>query len=265
MSEIITSRSNPLVKQVRSLHQKKGRQETGLFLLEGIHPVGEALQAGWQIESLVYAPDLLTSDFARHVMEEQTRSGVRCFALTGELFTSIADKDNPQGILAIAHQRQKNLENLSSEKISFAVAVVSPQDPGNVGTILRTLEAVGADVLFLLGGGVELYHPSVVRASMGALFWKPVVQASFDEFVQWKKKFGFQMVGSSAHATIDYRAFHRGNKPTILLLGNEQKGLSPEQMAACDLVISMPMKGRVSSLNLAVAAGVLLYQLMENK
>ncbi len=143
--------------------------------------------------------------------------------------------------------------------------MVSPQDPGNVGTILRTLEAVGADGLFLLDGGVDLYHPSVVRASMGALFWKPVVQVSFDEFVQWRQKNGYQLVGSSAHAATDYREFQRGKKPTILLLGNEQKGLSPEQIAACDDVVSMPMKGRVSSLNLAVAAGILLYQMMENK
>jgi RNA methyltransferase, TrmH family len=265
MSELISSRANPLIKTIRSLHQKKGRQETGLFLIEGIHPVGEAIQAGWQIETLVYAPDLLTSDFARHLVEDQTRGGIRCLALTGELFSSMADKDNPQGILAIARQRQRNLESLSNGKMSFSAAAVSPQDPGNVGTILRTLEAVGADGLFLLDGGVELYHPSVVRASMGALFWIPVIQASFNEFVQWGKKQGFQLVGSSAHAALDYRSFHRGNDPTILLLGNEQKGLSLEQRAACDLVVSMPMKGRVGSLNLAVAAGVLLYQMMENK
>jgi TrmH family RNA methyltransferase len=265
MPEIISSRANLIVKQIRSLHSKKGRSEEGLFLIEGIHPVGEAIEAGWEIETLVYAPELLTSDFARQVVEKRTRSGLRCIAMTGDLFTSNADKDNPQGILAIARQRERTFESFSREKISLAAAAVSPQDPGNVGTILRTLEAVGAGGLILVDGGVELYHPSVVRASMGALFWVPVVQATFDEFAKWSKKNGFQLVGSSAHATIDYRVIHHGYKPIILLLGNEQKGLSPEQMAVCDLVVSLPMKGRVSSLNLAVAAGVLLYQLMENK
>lgn len=265
MPELITSHANPLIKQIRSLHQKKGRQETGLFLVEGIHPVGEAIEAGWQIEALVYAPDLLTSDFALHMVEEQTHRGMRCLALGGELFTAISDKDNPQGILAIARQRSQNPDSLSPENITFAAAAVSPQDPGNVGTILRTLEAVGADGLFLLDGGVELYHPSVVRASMGALFWERVIQASFEDFIKWSKKYGYQLVGSSAYARTNYREFQRGNKPTILLLGNEQKGLSPEQVAVCDYVLSMPMKGRVSSLNLAVAAGVLLYQMMEKK
>jgi TrmH family RNA methyltransferase len=265
MSELISSRTNHLIKLIRSLHQKKGRMETGLFLIEGIHPVGEAIEAGWQIETLVYAPGLLTSDFARHLIKDKERRGIRCVALADELFASLADKDNPQGILAIARQRQQDLESLSTGIISFAAAAVSPQDPGNVGTILRTLEAVGAEALFLLDGGVELYHPSVVRASMGALFWIPVIQTPFSEFVQWGKKQGIQLVGSSAHATLDYRSFRRGDDPTILLLGNEQKGLSPEQMSACKLVVSMPMKGRVGSLNLAVAAGVLLYQMMENK
>jgi RNA methyltransferase, TrmH family len=265
MPEIISSRANPVVKQIRSLHSKKGRSEAGLFLVEGIHPVGEALEAGWEIETLVYAPELLTSDFAHQLVEQQARSGSRCIALTGDLFTSIADKDNPQGILAIARQKERTFESLSREKISFAAAAVSSQDPGNVGTILRTLDAVGAGGLFLLDGGVELYHPSVVRASMGAIFWVPVVQAPFDEFVKWSKKNGFRLLGTSAHAATDYRLIQPGNKPTILLLGSEQKGLSPGQMAVCDLVVSLPMKGRVSSLNLAVAAGVLLYQFLEKK
>lgn len=106
---------------------------------------------------------------------------------------------------------------------------------------------------------MELYHPTVVRASMGTLFWKPVVQSSFDDFVQWARKGGYQLTGSSAHGDIDYRTFIP-KMPWILILGNEQKGLSPEQMKACDVIVSMPMKGRVSSLNLAVATGILLYQ-----
>jgi TrmH family RNA methyltransferase len=265
MSELITSPANPLVKQIRSLRQKKGREQTGLFLVEGIHPVGEAAEAGWDLETLVYAPDLLNSDFALHVLDGQSRRGIRCVALARDLFTTISGKDNPQGILAIIHQRHLALEDVSPHHFAFCAAAVSPQDPGNVGTLLRTLEAVGANGLFLLDGGVELYHPSVVRASMGALFWVPVIQASFIEFVQWVRRHHFRLVGSSAHAGTDYRQFQWGDQPAILLLGNEQKGLSPEQTAACAGLVSLPMKGRASSLNLAVAAGILLYRMLENK
>jgi TrmH family RNA methyltransferase len=265
MPALISSHANPLVKQIRSLGLKKGREGSGLFLVEGIHPVGEAIEAGWDLEALVFAPDLLTSEFARHLVEAQPHRGVRCIAMARDLFAAISGKDNPQGLLAIVHQRRVALDNVTPEQIAFGAAAVSPQDPGNVGTILRTLDAVGADALFLLDGGVELYHPSVVRSSMGTLFWKPVIQASFTEFVNWVRKHGYQLVGSSAHTGTDYRQFQWGNQRTILLLGNEQKGLSPEKTAACAGMVSIPMQGRGSSLNLAVAAGVLLYRMMENK
>ena len=263
--ELISSSANPLVKQIRSLRQKKGRDESGLFLVEGIHHVGVAAEAGWELETLVYAPDLLTSDFGLRLVEEQSRRGIRSVAFTPELFAAVAEKDNPQGLLALVRQRHVTLEHLTPDNFVFSAAVVSPQDPGNVGTILRTLDAVGANGLFLLDGGVDLYHPSVIRASMGTLFWLPVVQASFQEFVRWAKQNGFRLVGSSAHAQVDYRDFQRGERPTILVLGNEQKGLLPEQIQACDMTVSLPMRGRASSLNLAVAAGVLLYQMMGKK
>jgi TrmH family RNA methyltransferase len=265
MVELISSHANPIVKKIRSLRVKKGREQTGLFVVEGVHHIGEAIQAGWNVEMLVYAPELLSSLFAHRLVEQQLLNGVSCVALTRDLFALIAEKDNPQGILAIVHQRYINLDTLNPQDITNCAAIVSPQDPGNVGTILRTLDAVGADGLFLLDGGVELYHPTVVRSSMGTLFWKPVIRVSFTEFIQWVRKNGFQLVGSSAHFGADYRDFQWGNKPTILLLGNEQKGLSKEQTAACEEMVSIPMKGRGSSINLAVAAGVLLYRMMENK
>ena len=251
---MITSLSNPLVKLARALHQKKAREESGLFLVEGIHHVGEALEADWQVESILYAPDLLTSDFARDLISRQSSKPQ---SVSAHVMESLAGKENPQGILAVVHQKQVKLFDLKSP--GTAVALVSPQDPGNVGTILRTLDAVGADALFLLDGGVELYHPSVVRASMGTIFWKPIVQSSFDEFVQWARNDGYQLIGTSTHGAVDYRTL-TPKIPWILILGNEQKGLSAEQMQACNVTVSMPMKGRVSSLNLAVAAGVLLYQ-----
>jgi TrmH family RNA methyltransferase len=265
MPELISSRSNPLVKLARSLRQPKGRRETGLFLVEGVHHVGEAAAAGWDLETVLYAPDLLTSDFGLRLVDEQSRRGVRVAALTSDLFADLTDKDNPQGLLALVRQRTANLDSLKLESFMLGAAVVSPQDPGNVGTILRTLDAVGADALFQLDGGVDPFHPSSVRASMGTIFWKPVVEASFDDFIRWAKKNNVRVVGSSAHAEINYRDVHLSGQSTILLLGSEQKGLSSEQMAACDLVVSMPMRGRASSLNLAVAAGVLLYAFSEKR
>lgn len=255
--EIITSLSNPLVKQARALRQKKGRLESGLFLVEGIHHVGEAISAGWEIQTVLHAPELLTGNFAKDLLNQTVRLKINLQPVSAQVMESLADKENPQGILAIVRERKAHLGDLKA--VTRAVALISPQDPGNVGTILRTLDAVDADALFLLEGGVEVHHPTVVRASMGTLFWKPVVQASFTEFIDWARKGKFQLIGTSAHADVDHRTLVP-QKPWILVLGNEQKGLTREQTDVCDVTVSIPMHGRVSSLNLAVAAGVLLYQ-----
>ena len=253
------------MKQARSLRQRKARVASGLFIVEGLHHVGSVIEAGWGIETLIYAPDLLTGDFAHSLLDEAQHIGLTIQPVSAKVMDSLAEKERPQGILALVRQRTTHFSDLGD--IRSGIALVSPQDPGNVGTILRTIDAVGTDVLFLLDsptearGSVDLYHPTLVRASMGTLFWKSVVQAGFDEFVDWAKGKGCRLVGTSAHAQMDYRGISLGDSPWVLVLGSEQKGLSNEQIAACDVTVSMPMHGRVSSLNLSVAAGVLLYTL----
>ena len=258
---LVTSLSNSLVKQARALRHRKARLESGSFLVEGIHHVGEAVEAGWDVDAVLYAPDLLTSNFARDLI---SRLGPKAQPVAAQVMESLADKDNPQGILAIVRQQERRLAEFDptsvpgAQKIRHAAALVSPQDPGNVGTTLRTLDAAGADALFLLDGGVELYHPTVVRSSMGTVFWKPVIQASFEAFLEWARSGDYQLIGASAHGDVDYQTLIP-QSPWILVLGNEQKGLSTQQANACDVAVSIPMRGRVSSLNLAIAAGVLLY------
>lgn len=255
--DVITSLSNPLVKQARALRQRKARVDSGLFLVEGIHHVGEAVEAGWDIDTILYAPELLTSTFAKNLLKETSRLNLKLQPVSAQVMESLADKDNPQGILGIVQQKQGKFSELKS--IRRAAALLSPQDPGNLGTILRTLDAVGADALFLLDGGVEPYHPTAVRASMGTLFWKPVVQSSFDDFVAWARKNRCQLIGASSRGDVDYYTLIP-KEPWIVILGSEQKGLFPEHTSVCDVTVALPMRGRVSSLNLAVAAGILLYR-----
>ncbi len=252
--DAITSLSNPLIKYARALRQKKTRVETKAFLVEGIHHVGEAIQAGWELEVILYAPEILTSDFANKLL--QNIKNIKLQPVSVKAMETLADKENPQGILAIAKQREIHLSDLRN--INRLAGVVAPQDPGNVGAILRTLDAANVDALFLLDGGVELYHPTTVRASMGTIFWKPVIQTSFEQFVQWARDNSIQLIGTSAKADVDYHTLIP-QTPWALLLGNEQKGLTKEQISVCDVTVSIPMQGRVSSLNVAVAAGVLLY------
>ncbi len=254
---IISSVSNPLIKRVRALRQRKGRAESDRFLVEGLHHVGEALEAGWDVETILYAPDVLTSSYGSTLVAEHPE---RLQQVSHEVMASLADKENPQGIIAVVRQRHETL--LELPHVQRAVALVSPQDPGNVGTILRTMDAVDAQALVLADGGVDPYHPTSVRASMGAIFSKRIAAASFDELVTWSASGGYQRIGTSAHAQMDYRQF-KATEPWVLILGSEQKGLSDEHLAACDIAVALPMHGRASSLNLAVAAGVLLYHLCE--
>lgn len=257
----ILSVSNPLIKLCRSLKQKKGRDETRQFIVEGILHVGEAVAAGWEIEALIYCPEILRSDFGLQLTQKIEQKGTKCVSVPRDVFESFAEKENPQGIAAIVKQKRTALSMIADWRLM--VAVVSPQDPGNVGTILRTIDAVGVDGLILIDGGVEPYHSTTVRASMGTIFWKPFYEASFSEFEEWAHGSGARIIGTSSRATLGYRNIQADTRPMVLLLGSEQKGLSPEQMEVCDELISLPMRGRTSSLNLSVAAGVFLYSLID--
>jgi RNA methyltransferase, TrmH family len=256
---VITSKTNPKIKDIRALRQHKARQESGLFLVEGIHPVGEAVQAGANLDCLCYAPDILASEFAYQLVATQAAAGVPCLAVSAEVFATLADKEHPQGILAVIRQPNNSLDQLTPQNFPWGVALASPQDPGNIGTVMRTIDAIGASGLLLLDGGAEPYHPNAVRASMGTIFWYPMVSASFTDFVAWARRYGYMIYGTSSHANTDYQSLPQFTQPALLLLGSEQKGLSPQQLQVCDCTLSLPMRGHVSSLNLAVAAGVMLY------
>ena len=260
--ELISSHNNPKIKQVRALHQRKARQEARLFLVEGIRHVGEAIEAKAAIEAIYFAPELLKSEFASELVANQANAGVACYATSAEVFDSLADKENPQGILAVIRQPEHHLAELNPGNFAWGVALVSPQDPGNLGAILRTVDAVGASGLILLESSVDLYNPAAVRASMGTLFWYPVVQSTFADFQSWVKINSYHVYGSSAHAENDYLQARPYLKPRILLLGSERAGLTAAQQSICESMLRLPMHGRATSLNLAVAAGILLYAMI---
>jgi TrmH family RNA methyltransferase len=258
---LITSRRNPKIKQARALKQRKHRDASGLFLVEGIRHVGGAVEAEAEIEGVYYAPDLLTSSFARDLIEQASARGVACYEVSAEVFDSLAEKENPQGILAIVQEPKAELTQLNPSRFSWGVAVVEPQDPGNVGTMMRTIDAVGADGLILMDNSVDPYHSTAVRASMGALFWQPIVRASFNEFAGWARQHGYHVYGTSAHGEQDYRAVSY-RRPLVVLMGSEREGLTEEQAQVCEALVTMPMRGKVTSLNLAVATGIMLYEVL---
>jgi len=264
----LVSRNNPKIKQIHHLlGQRKQREASGLFVAEGIWHVGEACASQAGVEYICYAPELLTSDFAKQLIEEQTKLGVACMAVSKDVFASLASKDNPQGILAVVHRPHMGIDDLSSEEFNLGVALVAPQDPGNIGSILRTVEAVGASGLLLLDDpsnnqySADPYNPQAVRASMGVIFWYPVIQTTFEKFTAWARGYGYHIYGTSAHASLDYRSVGQYERPLILLMGSEREGLIASQSAICERMVRIPMQGRVTSLNLSVATGIMLYEI----
>ncbi len=260
---MLTSSRNPRIKAIRALSQRKKRQEAGLFFAEGIRLVGEAVQTGADIETLVVAPELLRSDFGRDTVQRAEQDGVEVLYVSDDVFQTLSRKDGPQGLGAVVRQRWTALDDIgvddsTPDKTLGWVVLEDVGNPGNLGSILRTCEAVGASGVILLGDTADPYDPSSVRGSMGSIFTQRVVRTSLDSLINWQNKTDIPMVGASDAAKVDYR--EAGYAPPVLLcLGSEQHGLSEAQLAACDQVVRIPMVGRADSLNLSVAAGVLLY------
>jgi TrmH family RNA methyltransferase len=261
MAQHITSTSNPQIKTLKSLHLKKGRAETGLFLAEGARSALEAADLGVWPEILVFAPAALERPQVRGLIEQAEARRVRLIETSESVLGQIAKRDNPQTVIGAYRQRLAKLEELDGDPI---VALEGIRDPGNLGTILRTSDSTGAGGVVLLGESCDPFSVEAVRASMGSLFATKLARASFDELMQFKQKRGATLIGASlkgaaldADRTIGARA--------IVLMGNEQSGLPSHMEDACDLLVKLPMRGRADSLNLAVATAVMLYDLWRRR
>jgi len=257
MTELISSAANPVVKRMRLLGDRKHRRREGAFVVEGVQPVWQAVEAGAEVEVLVVAPDLLGSRTAGMVAAQEA-AGVRVARLTGELFARVSARDGPSGLAAIVRGRIPGLASLPVTPESVFVALHEIGNPGNLGTIIRTADAAGGSGVVLIGAAADPFDPAAVKASMGALFAVPVARAADPaEFLAWAA--GLTVITTSAKARTSF--WEAGYaRPLALLLGAEGAGLPDDVLAGGDLQVRIPMTGTAESLNLAVAAGLLLYQ-----
>jgi TrmH family RNA methyltransferase len=259
---IVSSQQNPRVKQLRALRARKDRERTGLFFAEGLQLVLEAIQTGSEIELLVVAPELVRSAIARETVQRARDSPLAILDVSAEVFRDLAQRESTQGIGALVRQRWHALPEAPPIDGVGWVALAGTQYPGNLGTILRTADAVRASGVALLDATSDPYDPTAVRASVGAIFSVPVARATFAAFVAWTRRRRLPIVGTSPDGPRDFRSV-RYATPLVLLMGSEGRGLMPEQLAACDQVVRIPMGGRCDSLNLAVATSVLLYEVFD--
>ncbi len=261
MQDVITSTANPLVKRLRALGDRKQRRREGAFFVEGLQPVWQAVEGGATIELLVIAPELLMSARAQGLVAEQEARGVRIARLSAAIFASLSERDGPTGLGAIVRTQTTPLAALEVRPDAPFIALYEIGNPGNLGTIIRTADATGAGGVILIGETTDPFAPAAVKASMGALFAMPIAQVGDPaEFFAWAHAQGVAVVTTSARAPAEHWATDYP-RPLALLLGSEGDGLPPELLQQGDLQVRIPMIGTARSLNLAVAAGVLLYEI----
>ncbi len=259
MAEIITSAANPLVKRVRLLAERRHRRREGAFLVDGVQPVWRAVEAGADIDTLIVAPDLLAGSPAMRMVEEQETAGTRVARLSGELFLRLSDREGAAGLAAIVRGDLGALSSLPVTGVFVALHEVG--NPGNLGTIIRTADAAGAAGVVLIGDTTDPFAPAAVKASMGSLFAVPVAHtASLDAFFTWSRDRGVTVVATSGRSETDHWSVEYP-RPVAVLLGSEGNGLPDDALSGADLRVRIPMVGTAESLNLAVAAALMLYEL----
>jgi RNA methyltransferase, TrmH family len=254
----VTAFSNATVKLLRSLRDKKARRSEGLFLAEGLRILTEARDSGRLPEIVAFSPEGAKHPLATEIIAATEAAGGDAIETTADILSKMSGKDNPQMLLGAYRQPDTSLDRIDRFKAPLWIAVQALRDPGNIGTILRTGDAVGAGGLILIDDCADPFSVEAVRASMGAVFTQEIAAARWPEFVTWLRGGEGQLVGTSLNAMLDYLdAEYR--KPCFLLIGNEQQGLPADYEAECDLLVKIPMAGRADSLNAAMAAAVMAF------
>jgi len=258
MPREVTAFSNATVKRLRSLRDKKARRAEGLFLAEGLRIIAEARDSGRLPEIIAFSAEGAKHPLAAGIIAEAEAAGADAIETTPDILSKMSGKDNPQLLLGAYRQPDTSLGRIDRSTADLWIVAQALRDPGNLGTILRTGDAVGAGGLILVDDCVDPFSVEAVRASMGALFTQAIATARWDEFIAWLRSGRGQLVGTSLKATDDYlEASYR--KPCFLLIGNEQQGLPAEYEAECDLLVKIPMAGRADSLNAAMATAVMAF------
>jgi TrmH family RNA methyltransferase len=255
----VTAFSNATVKRLRGLRDKKVRRAEGLFLAEGLRILAEARDSGLLPEIVAFSDEGAKHPLATEIVEAAEAAGAEAIRTTDDILTKISGKDNAPLLLGAYRQPQTGLDQLDRTRNDLWVVAQALRDPGNLGTMLRTGDAVGAGGLILVDDCADPFSVEAVRASMGAIFTQQVATAPWEQFLPWLRGGPAQLVGTSLKTDTDYLAASYA-RPCFLLVGNESQGLPAAYEAECDLLVKIPMAGRADSLNAAIAAAVMAFQ-----
>lgn len=267
-NSLLSSTQNPRIKHAIDLRERSMRNSSNLFIIEGYREILRALEGGQNLETLFVCPSLFLGVNEHTLIERAKRQGAQLFECTEKVFHKLSYRDRPDGLVAIAQQHHLSLHDLG-QKIAgkdtpFLIVAEAIEKPGNLGTILRSSDAVGVDGVIVCDRCTDIYNPNVVRASVGTLFTVPVVEAEGKETLAWLKRNKIQILAATPSAKIEYTAIDmRG--PLAIAVGTEQLGLSKKWMDEADLQVRIPMRGVADSLNVAMATTLLLYEALRQR
>jgi TrmH family RNA methyltransferase len=257
-SRAVTSLTNPTVKAVRALHLRKERDESGLFVAEGLKTVTEGVETGHAPRILLHGAEAAGHPRLQKAVQATLAANGEVIEVTEAILAKVSRRDNPQAVVGVFEQVFRPLEVIEPQAARCWVALHRVRDPGNLGTIVRTADAAGCGGVILVGECCDPYSVEAVRATMGSIFAVPLTRASEAEFAAWRNGWPGSVVGTLLSAETDYRKADYA-RPALILMGNEQQGLPPDMAALCDVNVKIPMRGRADSLNLSVATGVMIY------
>ncbi len=260
MPRQITAFSNPLVKQVRGLREKKNRRADGQFVAEGLRILTEAREMG-RLPQILFFAEGTRHPLLDALIAATEAAGGDVVETNADILGKLTSKDNPQTAVGVYPLPATDLAGIDRAAAPLWIVAQALRDPGNIGTILRTGDAVGAGGLILIDDCADPFSLESVRASMGAIFTQAIAAARWDDFLLWLRSGPAQLLGTSLQTEIDYQAPAYA-KPCFILVGNEQAGLPEAYEAECDLLVKMPMAGKADSLNAAVATAVMAYEVI---
>jgi len=262
--QAITSTANPEVKALYALRKRSERDERGLFLIEGYRAVTRALEVGFKLETLYYSPEWYLGENEAAVVEQAHAAGVKTVRLGQEALAKAAYRDRPEGLLAVGRQWHTTLEGLKLSQNPFLIVVEAIEKPGNLGTILRSADATGADAVIVCDPVTDLFNPNVVRASTGVMFKTPTIITSSPDAIKFLEQNNIQSVAAVVQATKLYTSVDY-TRPTAVIMGSEQFGLSSAWQQAATRPVRLPMLGLADSLNVSAATVVLAYEVLRQR
>jgi len=257
----ITSLANPLIKDIKALALKKFRDQQNAFMAEGLKLVIDALDLGWAVQTLLFAKSARGTPAIEKVAARTVAAGGTVLEVPEKVLTAITRRENPQAVVGVFSQRLTPLRDVRPAAGDVWVALDRVRDPGNLGTVIRTVDAVGAKGVILVGETTDPFSLETVRATMGSIFAVPLARATQEAFLAWRREFAGLVAGTHLKGAVDYRSVDFGKRPVVLMMGNEQQGLPDALAESCDTLLRIPQAGRADSLNLAVATGVMLFEI----